>query len=219
MVNPYSGRHWEIYLVNNLLSCTHSSSVIQSIQDLCDLKQSTAYAYFFFDGRHADQRFQEHNGLIRSLLRQIIHQCHGLPMSLLDLYNSCSKGYSQPSINALSNTLLCLMHNFDHLYVIIDSADECNLDERFGLLQWVSGIVSEKVGGLHLMISGRPLRDIEDGLGSLKHIPILVTEESGNHDIEKYLAQMFQVNVKLKRWDAETREHVKAVLLQKAEGM
>src|ERR1700692_4785446 len=141
---------------------TFSSSIIEDTINHCKSHTSLAYAYFFFDGRDTQKQLQMHESLIRSLIMQFSDQCDGLPAVLVELYEGCNNGHQEPSMDALQNTLQSVLGGVSGAYIIIDSLDECA--ERGKLLSWVTKITSWKVGKVHLAVTSRPERDIEDHL-------------------------------------------------------
>ena len=100
----------------------------------CETNHSSAFAYFFFDGRDGQKESQTVGGLIRSLIRQFSAAYGGVPTMLTKLYHSCHDGGSQPSVESLHATLLLILEAFDDVFVILDALDECA--ERKELLKW-----------------------------------------------------------------------------------
>ena len=196
---------------------TFSSSIIEDTINHCKSHASLACAYFFFDGRDTQKQLQMHESLIRSLIMQFSDKCDGLPAVLVELYKRCDNGHQEPSIDALQNTLQSVLGGFGGAYIIIDSLDECA--ERGKLLSWLTKITSWKVGKVHLAVTSRPERDIEDHLQLLDPRRVCLTEEQENRDIQIYLDQMLRQDNKLNRWDEKDQENIKAVLMQGAQGM
>src|ERR1700749_1529748 len=93
---------------------------------------------------------------------QFSDQCDGLPAVLVELYKGCNSGHQEPSTDVLQNALQGILDGFSGVYIIIDSLDECV--ERGELLNWLMKITSWRVGKVHLAVTSRPERDIEDHL-------------------------------------------------------
>jgi hypothetical protein len=191
-----------------------SSAVVESIIDLCETDPSHAFAYFFFDARDSQKELQLHESLMRSLVFQFATQCDGIPAPLVELYNN---GHPKLSANSFQNTLQQILSRFPHAYVIIDSLDECS--DRAVLLNSVEKICSWKTGNLHLLVTSRQERDIEDRLRLLDPVCIPVGGDSANRDIETYLDQILQTDPKLNRWDSATQSTIKITLMEGAQGM
>ncbi|KAG6904884.1 hypothetical protein DXG01_006459, partial [Tephrocybe rancida] len=173
-------------------------------------------AYFFFDGRDSQNALQLHENLIRSLISQFSHQRGGIPTELADLYKRCGD-YQQPLVNQLQDVLRNILNGFLHAYIVIDALDECaNREET---LLWVNKVVSNTdwaADNLHIMVTSRPERDIEEVLGSFDPSAIDIGNVTANHDIIKYLKH--QVELKLKRYNKNIREEIMSSLRGHAGG-
>lgn len=193
-----------------------SSSVILDVKAFCEANARYGYAYFFFDSRNSQTELLLVEKLIRSLIWQFSKQCGGLPARLVDLYGN-GPDHQQPSLDSLYSTLQCIIEGFEQAYIIVDSLDECI--ERVKLLKWIEKIAGWKVGKLHLLITSREERDIEDGLRLLTPDRVRISgasESSNNSDIETYLNAMLS---DLNRWDQATQDNVKDTLMKRADGM
>ncbi|KAF9480554.1 hypothetical protein BDN70DRAFT_856548, partial [Pholiota conissans] len=202
-----------ILWINGTAGCGKTilcSSIIEKIISLHTKKPSVACVYFFFDGRDSQQDFQQHDKLIRSLIRQLCAYCDGIPSALVQLYG---QGHQQPRIRSLQDTLHLLLEGFDSVYIVIDSLDECI--EREKMLLWIEQIISFNMSNLHMAVASRPERDINDTLRSLSTCFVDSVGEV-DKDIAKYLDEELRL---VKKWDEETREKVKAALRKGAQGM
>ena len=195
-----------------------SSLIVSSISERCKNSDNSVYAYFFFDGRSLNQKVQGLDGLTRSLIRQLASKRQGLAVPIIELYNACNKGHSQPSVPALQEALSCLLEGYRHVYIVIDSVDECVPAERSALLHWIGELRSSHAGRLHILIAGRPLNDIKDLIMRLVPTDISLTEES-HDDIKTIVIQRLQGDDRLSQWDPTTKEHIKTALLENAQGM
>ena len=107
------------------------------------------------------------------------------------------------------------MDNFEHVYIIIDALDECTDSKR--LLVWIDEISQWSGSKVHILLSSRPEADIEERFGCLhrlRRVPLV--GDSIDADIETYLDAMLAEMI---RWDAQTRAHVRGILLGGADGM
>jgi len=182
--------------------------------DYCETDPSLASAYFFFDGRDSQKELQLHENLIRSLIKQFSTQCTTIPAALVDLYGD---GHQRPSNDSLQQTLRLILNEFQHVYIIIDSLDECT--QRKKLLNWIKELVGWKSGKLHLLATSREEQDIKKCLQPLYTGHIWVEGEFANRDIETYLDWMLMENCDLERWDEKTRHEMKAALMKGSQGM
>ena len=190
--------------------------MIKNISDYCNGTAENAYAYFFFDGRDSQTGLQRHEQMIRSLVWQFSRR---MPGAIEALYDRCDSGAEQPSVESLKSTLLLVLNQFHHAYLIVDALDECT--DRRELLDWINDIMSCKVGGLHVFATSREDVDIKIGLMELSPISICLEGKSVNADIAIYLDSMLRPDPKRKTWrdHADTCNEVKASLTKGAQGM
>ncbi|KAG6904272.1 hypothetical protein DXG01_011272, partial [Tephrocybe rancida] len=110
-----------------------------------------------------------------------------------------------------------ILNGFLHAYIVIDALDECaNREET---LVWVNEVVSntdQAADNLHIMVTSRPERDIEEVLGTIDPRAIDIGNTTANQDIIKYLEH--QMQLKLKRYNKNTREEIMSSLREHAEG-
>ena len=139
--------------------------------------------------------------------------CGSIPATLVDLYGH---GQEQPSTSALEDTLQHILDGFHSAYIIIDSLDQCT--ERYKVLEWIRKIDSQNMGNLHIVVASRLEQDISNVFGGLAHlcsVDMMEDLEAVNHDIETYLEE----HISEENWDEGTREKVKMVLMNGAQGM
>ena len=191
-----------------------SSSIVENIINLHKANPSIAYAYFFFDGRDSQKDLQLHDKLIRSLIAQLSSQCDGIPATLVELYGH---GQQEPSTNSLQDTLYDILNGFNSVYIIIDSLDECT--ERGKMLNWIRQIVSRNMPNLHIVVTSRPEREIEEILQPLDLGCVDVVRDGESVDIEKYIDQELETDRKLNRWETTIQEGIKTALMTGAQGM
>lgn len=194
-----------------------SSSVIKDVIDSCELKSSTGYAYFFFDGRNAEAALLAHDKLVRSIIMQLAHRCDGIPAALAEMYYQCDKGSRQPPIALLEDTLIRVLDGFDKVYIIIDALDECS--ERKDLVQWIQSLASRVKGKVHMMVTSRPEREISRGLGSLSNLEdVCISGQQMKPDIRCYLnARLCQSDAD--KWREAQKDMIKDTLESGADGM
>ncbi|KDR72038.1 hypothetical protein GALMADRAFT_74448 [Galerina marginata CBS 339.88] len=195
------------------MSRLFSASVIDEVSEK---NPPHAIAYFFFDGRDSQTERQLHNKLIRSLISQLAHQRGGIPSELADLYRLCGDN-QQPTVNQLQNTLRDILDGFLHAYIIVDALDECS--DREKTLTWVDKLVSDthrRAENLHIMVTSRPERDIEQVFRTFDPYSIDISEATANEDVFKYLDR--QMEFKFKKYDEITRKKIESGLRERADG-
>ena len=194
-------------------TCRFSSWILD---ELPEPTESLGIAYFFFDGRDSQKELQLHNKLIRTLISQLSDTRHGgVTEKLVDLYKRSGK-FQQPSDEQLQNVLLDILDNFSHAYIMIDALDECT--DREKTLNWVYKLISDtnfKAANLHIVITSRPERDIDEVFAALDPHSIDVGE-ANTKDIVGYLT--LQMETKFTKHDETTRAKIKSNLEEHAEG-
>ena len=182
----------------------------------CETNRSSAYAYFFFDGRDGQKESQTVGSLIRSLIRQFWTPYGGVPAVLTKLYHSCHGG-AQPSVESLHATLLLILEAFNDVFIILDALDECT--ERKDLLDWIKEMTSWRKGKLHLLATSRPEEDISKHLRLLDPDHVYITQDLITRDIKRYVDHILDVEDAFDRWDNGIKANIKNKLLDSAEGM
>ena len=195
-------------------TCRLSSSIIDKLPKPTG---SLGIAYFFFDGRDSQKDLQLHNKLIRALISQLSDTRHGgISENLVDLYDSCGEG-QQPSDEELQNVLRDILDRFSQAYIMIDALDECA--DREKTLNWAKKLISDtnrKAANLHIVVTCRPERDINEIFAALDPQSIDVGE-ANTKDILEYLK--LQMQSKFTKYDEITRAKILSELEKHAEGL
>lgn len=195
-----------------------SSTVIENIMRGCrEDPRYSACAYFFFDGRSAQSDLSSHDGMIRSLIRQLVRRFKNQRDDARLLANMFHfDQHLQPSTVSLQVALQDIIQMFDCTYIIIDALDECTDKTKF--LVWIGELLKWGDPGLRVFLSSRLEHEIEE---HLKRIPDLIRVPLAgppvDTDIERYIDAMLQSN--MSKWDAPLRAMVKEMLLDGADGM
>ena len=188
---------------------------MKTIAELCEVHPLSGYAYFFFDSRDSDKGLRLFENMIRSLISQLASRCGGIPFGLKKLYNTHRDGRDEPSLELLQQTLQGMIEGFDHVYIMIDSLDECG--ERPELLRWIKTMASWDSTQLHLLFTSRPEPDIMAHLNFVSRLRDIRLQGSVlERDIGKYLDEQLAL---VDGWSDHTRALVKAKLMGGADGM
>jgi hypothetical protein len=183
----------------------------------CETNQSSAFAYFFFDGKDGQKGSQTVEGLIRSLTRQFSTAYGGVPAVLTKLYHSCHDGDAQPSVESLQATLLLIIEAFNDVYIVLDALDECA--ERKDVLKWIDQTTSWRKSKLHLLATSRPEEDIAKHLRSLDPDHVNIKQDLVSRDIERYINKILYDEDSFGKWDDEMKTNIKNTVLESASGM
>lgn len=197
-----------------------SFSIIQDVIEFCKADPDFAYAYYFFDGRDAQTQRQLHDKFIRSLVLQLSDRTQGTqetPSALVDLYKQYDSGHREPPTEELQKVLESILRRFKRVYMVIDALDECIEREKFCL--WLTQISSVEDSNLHIAITGRPERDIDDHMRSLDYQRVDIADGLNKADIATYIDQVLTNDVKLNKWGPEVHDTIKQALMSKAQGM
>ena len=184
------------------------------LDELPEPTESLGIAYFFFDGRDSQKELQLHNKLIRTLISQLSDTRHsGISEKLADLYKRCGE-LQQPSDEQLQNVLCDILDGFSQAYIVIDALDECT--DREKTLNWLNKLIldtNRKAANIHVVVTGRPERDISEVFVWLASIDV---GEANTKDIVEYLT--LQMESKFSKYDEKTRAKIMSELKEHAEG-
>jgi hypothetical protein len=194
-----------------------SATIIEDVARHCETNQSTAYAYFFFDGKNGQKGSQTVESLIRSLIVQFAASYGGIPATLAKLYQSCHDGKSQPSVQSLQSVLLLILEAFDDVYIVLDALDECA--ERKDVLKWIKQTTSWRKSKLHLLATSRPEEEIAKHLRLLDPDHVYIKQDLVGRDIERYINSILYDEDSFSQWGDEMVASVKNTVLESASGM
>jgi hypothetical protein len=183
----------------------------------CETNPSSAFAYFFFDGRDGQRGLQLVDSLIRSLIVQFAATYGGIPTTLAKLYQTCHDGRSQPSVQSLQSVLFTILEIFDDIYIVLDALDECT--ERKDLLKWIKQMTSWKMSKLHLLTTSRPEENIAKNLRLLDTDYVDIKQDLITHDVKRYIDCILDGEDAFDRWNDEIKANIKRKLLGSAGGM
>ena len=191
--------------------------IIEDVACHCETNPSSAFAYFFFDGRDGQRGLQLVDSLVRSLIAQFAAPYGGIPATLAKLYQSSHDGRSQPSMESLQSVLLNILESFDDIYIVLDALDECT--ERKDLLKWIKQMTSWKKSKLHLLTTSRPEEEIAKQLRLLDPDHVYIKQDLVTHDIEMHIDSVLDDEDSFDRWNDEIKANIKCKLLEGAGGM
>jgi hypothetical protein len=173
--------------------------------------------FFYFDFNNKDTL---PTAVLRSLIEQLSLQCASIPYALQSLFsrNEQGGGHRDPSQEDLISTLKAILRSFQAVYIVFDALDEC--PERSRFLTVLTDIHSwEEFGMLHLLVTSRKERDIEDVLAGLISHEMRMDEGLVDGDIEVHVTRTLEDDVKFSMWSPEEKEMVKTALMKDAGGM
>lgn len=194
-----------------------SSTIIAQIYETC-IFDEVAVAYFYFDFNDIEK--QKSENMIRSIVKQL-YTSSVKNFKVESLFSSCHNGERQSSSDDLIQVLKSLMKGFRKTYVILDALDECSDIDQ--LLTNIEEIQGWQLTGLHMLLTSRRHKDIEDALKPLINLKnrICIQSAAVDADIEIYIRHRLQTDKKLRRWQNHTlaQKEINNALKSKADGM
>ena len=154
---------------------------------------------------------------IRSLLFQVTLQQQNRLQVLEQLYQKCRNGQQQPAEDVIRSLLKDAVACTGHKYIILDAMDECA--DREDLLTFIHELVNSQQQGLHVMITSRREKDIEEQLDFLANYIINIQSAIVDEDIRVYIHDRLTTDRKLKKWPIAVQEEITTAMMEKARGM
>jgi hypothetical protein len=204
-------RVWSVHFIRWCRSSSSSSAIIQDVLELCQEDPTCAIAYFYFDFQNHEK--QTCHNLLRSLIAQFSNQVTDIPQALATRQSTRDDLDS----DGLIIPLRLIIQEFHHAYVIVDALDECT--ERDVVLEVIQKIVDWQSKTLHILMTSRKEREIEDLLIAQCWQAVAIEESVVASDIEVHVRERLQNDVKLKKWPAKVQTEIAAKLTKGARGM
>jgi hypothetical protein len=196
-----------------------SSTIVEYLLQHCNDDIGTVTAYFYFDFNDAQK--QDPGLMLRSLLCQLLQRSSTIAKGVDALFSSCDNGQRQPSLHALLQVTRQVMHQFTHVYIVLDALDECT--QRSELMGVLATVAEWQLNNMHLLMTSRKERDIESSLKSFvkEENTICLQRDVVDKDIQRYVQQRLSNDKTLTKWnkDAAVRQEIEAALMHGARGM
>ena len=173
-------------------------------------------SYFYFDFNNADK--QSLKKAIRSLLFQLTLQQKDCLKSLEKLYQEYGNGQQQPAEEEILSKLKDAVARTGHdKYFVLDALDECIDREEFSI--FIRELVNSQQESLHVMVTSRRDKDIEDELGCMANYNINIQSAIVDEDVQIYVRDRLATDSKLKKWPEKVQNDIATTLIEKADGM
>jgi ankyrin repeat protein len=188
-------------------------------------------AYFYFD--FSDAKKQSVSSLLKSLIYQLLVASSSdaeIAEPASDLYDSCSGGLSEPSLESLWETLLALFRMTQRTMVVMDALDECpnhstgstgKDSERQRLFATLFG-KDRKLNlppNVNLLITSRNEADIAAALGPALRHTISIESAAVDADVRRHVAAALERDDKLSKWKPAVRDEIQTAIVAGARGM
>ncbi len=137
-------------------------------------------------------------------------------MILDDLYNHHEKGRQTPNSREMVKALGRVVNVLPYAYLIFDALDEC--PEREEVLDFMKTVSEWKVGKLKVLVTSRPLSDIEDALDSAGARRIPLQSHVVDGDIKTYVTSRILADKQLQQ-HSNAHAEIETRLIEGAAGM
>jgi hypothetical protein len=198
--------------------CSKAISHVLHNRSLNDGKANIVYFFFDFN----DIAKQSVEGMVRSLIYQLVAKADGVPKTVQNLY---SKHQSAPSVASpprpeeWQKVLIALLQDTERLFIFIDALDECAESESQDLQETIQRLF--KKGGAHAkwLLTARPSPRLLSFLQVSGFIHSSMEEGAINSDIELHLKARLENDAKLSSFGPKAKEMIISSIISKSAGM
>jgi len=192
-----------------------SATLLQNVIQHTNAHPTTGVSYFYFDFN--DSYKQSSRNAIRSLLFQFAVQIPDCLQDLKQLHQNCKNGHEQPAEDEIRSLLRDTIAHTEQKYIILDALDECM--DREDLLIFLRKLVKSKQTGLHILVTSRGERDIEEQLRAIADHVVNIQSAVVDEDIRVYIRDQLTNDKSLKEWPPSVQDVITTELMAKAAGM
>lgn len=161
--------------------------MIKYIQDKFKDVGDVGITYIYCD--YKDQLNQTAPRLLSSITRQLLEQRSDLLPMVKDFQKKYTDSNPRPTLKDHSELLSSMVQQFSQVYLMVDALDECaKVDDerntnRHSFVNELKQLQSSTDRPLHLLITSRPLPEIEQDLEGAAKLEI----RASNDDITAYI--------------------------------
>lgn len=197
-----------------------SSTIIENLLMHCEADSSAAMAYFFFD--FGDSQKQDPEAMVQSLLRQLLQRLATAPGSNLGaLFRIVDDSEQGMPLHVLLELLRQAFQELPNVYIVLDALDVCR--QLAVLLDIFATMTGWQLENLHLLITSRKKRDIEDAIGRFldKEDTVSLQSDVVDRDIHRYVQQRLSNDQSLAKWrkNPTLKQEIESTLAREACGM
>jgi hypothetical protein len=191
-----------------------SSTIIESLSKdhFQDSKANIAYFYFDFN----DIQKQTVEGCLRSVLRHL--SARELPAIVEALHKQAQERQTQPSLDALTDTLKAVLQQAPLTFLVFDALDECKEVKK--LMEKIAEIKRWELPGVRILATSRREPDITKAMDVLAR-PICLETKLIDEDIKTFVKQSLRSDGPLERWskDTKAKQEIEDALTTGSNGM
>jgi len=193
------------------------STIIEYLKDTqFETTPLATFAYFYFDFGKEESGDQTPGKVLSSLVTQLLRQSNDFPASLWRQPWDCDYGQQHPHVYDLLVILKDLISEFGQCYIVIDGLDESLRPDK--VMEVIQHIADWKCKNLHLLISSRRERDIEEMMTTLDIDEVCMEQTVVDSDIAIYIRQRLLDDIRLRTWDQSVRDEIELKLTEGALG-
>ena len=164
-----------------------------------------------------DQSRSQLDGLVRSLITQLVSQAGILPPSLRTLYAIQSgNGKRQPPTAALVHVLRDLITRLDDCFILIDALDECQ--NRWDVIDFLLDLLNDDVRSLHLLVASRREPEIQDVLSVSCTLRFDLDNWFVDNDIQLFIRSRLRNSRRLGQWPEHTKAQIRETVGSRSNG-
>jgi len=177
-------------------------------------------AYFFFDFNDVNKQSAE--GLVRSLLFQLIAKLDAIPDELQTLY---SKHRRSPSATPLvrfqewCDILKSCLRRGETRYIFIDALDECGEADSYLLPKTLQSLFEETAPAVKWFVTCRPSQRSVTILRNAGFTHSSMDPDVVDNDIQRYLSTRLEEDPRLASFGPTARKLIVAQVTSKSSGM
>jgi hypothetical protein len=163
---------------------------------------------------YSDPISRSEMGILSSITRQLVEQCPIVPSEVRTFRDRYAGGGRLPTVQEQIALIMLLVELFDRTYILIDALDECTERDRVRIIHCVKTMER----GIRLLITSRPVLDLQGSFSSLCRIDITAHES----DIRAYLESEIDTDTRMQYFtstDPNLRDDVIRHLQVMADGM
>jgi hypothetical protein len=144
-------------------------------------------------------------------------QCGSFPSTLTQLFSENDEGGRTPIQQHLIAVLKAIIESFRNVYIVFDALDEC--PQRGELLTLLREINHWGLGALHLFVTSRRERDLEEALDSFMSHQVPLEQRVVDDDIRFHVSKTLDRDIKFSRYSTGDKKRIESTLTEGAHGM
>lgn len=177
-------------------------------------QDSEGLGYFYFSFR--DAKATDISSCLRSLILQLSGEEGNLPVAVQNIFNRYMAREQSPDRYELLEVLASLCRRKRNTFLIIEALDEVS-DKQEGL-EIISMLAEKKLANLHLLVSSRLERKIEEVFERIATARVHMAGDVLDPGVSLYVQQYIEDHPKTRSWSRTLKSHVESTLVRNADG-